>query len=130
MNDLFSAYFNSEYEGTVKINKTEFVGKKITITNSNKVVVDGQPMDDVLIPPIYVSIIGNVQQINGPVASIIIEGLVDKVNTVSGEVRCGNVSGNVKTVSGDILCSAIGGTVSTVSGNVQVFGMPVCPGGK
>lgn len=120
MKDFFSAFFKGR--GTAKINGTQFVGETITITTSSTVIVDGQQVGGVLIPPIYVGIIGDVQRIDGPVASIVVEGSVDKVSTVSGDVQCGNVSGSVETVSGDVVCGTVGGTVSTVSGDVRVFG--------
>lgn len=120
MKSFFSALFKGK--GTAKINGTHFVGESIIITTSSTVVVDGQQVGGVLLPPIHVGITGDVQHLDGPVASIVVEGSVDKINTVSGDVRCGNVLGSVETVSGEVFCSAVGGRVSTVSGDVRVFG--------
>lgn len=120
MKDFFSVLFKGK--GTAKINGDCYYGETITITTSSTVVVDGQPVGGVLLPPIHVQITGDVQRIDGPVASVVVEGSVDKVSTVSGDVRCGNVSGSVETVSGDVVCGTVGGRVSTVSGDVRVSG--------
>jgi len=52
--------------------------------------------------------------------TITIEGAVDTVKTMSGDVKIfGEVTGSVSTMSGDVSCGSVGGKVSTMSGDIR-----------
>lgn len=51
---------------------------------------------------------------------IYVKGKVGKIKSTSGDIEVGgDVEGDVQTVSGDINCGNISGDASTVSGNIR-----------
>lgn len=70
---------------------------------------------------INISIEGDVEKIDVDVCdSITVSGSVKNIKTTSGDVEVeGDVDGDVQTVSGDINCGNVSGDASTVNGNIR-----------
>jgi hypothetical protein len=103
---------------TITINGVSYTGSSISISNG-VVSINGKnvtPHDKI----IDITVTGNIDDLRvDSCQKIDVTGNVKNVDTVSGDVRCGNVSGNVETTSGDIKCGNVGGDVETVSGDVE-----------
>lgn len=103
---------------TMKINNQGYVGQSITIINGKIIIdsVDVTPDSKV----INIQVEGNVSEIKADACDIInVTGNVGRVETVSGDVTCGNVETFVQTTSGDVRCGDVNHFVKTVSGDVQ-----------
>ena len=104
---------------SITINGVTYSGSNIII-NNNVIKIDGKDVTPKDTVQINILVEGNINQLNVDSCTYVdIEGDVGIVETVSGDINCGNVSGNVKTVSGDVRCGNIGGNVKTVSGDVK-----------
>ena len=102
---------------TIIINGTVISGRNISVING-RVCVDG-----IDITPdhreVTITVTGDIESISADSCrEIKVTGNVGKVQTVSGDVECGDVSGSVQTVSGDVECKNVGGSVKTVSGDI------------
>jgi len=87
---------------------------------SGKVFIDGNEIDLGTERVINIEVTGDIKNlIADSCDKITVNGNVEKVGTVSGDVKCGDVAGSVSTVSGDVRCGAIAGSVSTVSGDIN-----------
>jgi DUF4097 and DUF4098 domain-containing protein YvlB len=102
----------------VNIDGRDLVGRSIVI-NGDKVTVDGVEQPGSLVGPVSVTVYGNVESLDGAMASVGVSGSCGAVKTMSGDVRCGDVSGDVSTMSGDVTCGRIGGAVKTRSGDIH-----------
>ena len=121
----------------IKINGKTYFGNNIQISN-NRVIIDGKDVSDDHkdSKEITIQIEGNVETLDVDRAkSIIVNGNVNSlksvsgdveckdvtgdIKTVSGNVECGNVQGGVQTNSGDVKCGTIGGSVKTLSGDIK-----------
>lgn len=96
---------NMQAVGKCIINGKSYSGKSITMING-KVFVDGKGVD---VDRVDISSANN----------ILIKGKVNKVNTTSGSIECGDVTGDVRTVSGSVDCGNVSGDIDTVSGSVR-----------
>lgn len=90
----------SSNNSVVVIGGKKFIGKNIQI-NGDKVIIDGKTQDDSLVGNINVVVHGDIESLEHNSGNVTAEN-IETLNTISGDVKCGNVSGNVKTVSGDI----------------------------
>jgi hypothetical protein len=103
--------------GTINISGRHITGGDLTIKNG-RVVVDGVDCTPEG-KEITISVQGDVQMIKVDACTKIeVSGSVATLNTMSGEVHCGDVSGSVKTMSGDVHCGDVGGSVNTMSGDI------------
>lgn len=118
MKKFFSAIFSSI--GSVSVNGQEYTGSCISINSGNVVIVDGVVMGGEVVPPIHVSINGDVESIDGVATDVSVNGCVDTIKTVSGDVHCGMVTGDVETMSGDVTCGSVAGKVKTMSGDIKM----------
>lgn len=104
---------------SVSINGVKYSGNNIVI-NGTSIIIDGNNVSFKDEKIVNIVIIGDVQKIDiDSCESLSVKGNAGSINTVSGDVQCGNVNGDVKTVSGDVSCGYIAGNVKTVSGDVK-----------
>ena len=109
---------------TVVINgKTMRVNGTVSIING-KVLCNGKPIEDldsIEEKVINISINGDVEKIDVDACDRIeVTGKVDYIKTMSGDIEVhGDVTGDVETMSGDIDCGNVGGNASTMSGDVR-----------
>ncbi len=102
----------------ININGKSIVGRSVVVVNG-RVIVDGndQNISDKVI---NISIEGDINNVTADVCEkVTITGGAGSVNTMSGDVVCGDVSSNVKTMSGDVKCGNVGGKIKTMSGDVK-----------
>ena len=102
----------------IKINNNSYIGNSVTIVNG-VITVDGKnytPNDKV----ITITVEGNINSLSADACNTItVNGEVDTIKTMSGDVHCANVTGNIKTMSGDVHCLDIEGDVTTMSGDIK-----------
>lgn len=95
-------------------------GGKSVLIRDQRVIIDGQ---DVTPDAKEISIVvnGTVESIQADACSrISVTGDVGQVRTVSGNVEvAGRVAGSVQTVSGNVGCGEVAGEVSTLAGLVS-----------
>jgi hypothetical protein len=102
---------------TIVVNGVKFSGKNVMIKNG-KVTVDGKDATPEQ-KDIVICVNGDISNLSVDVcASLHISGDVGNVETISGDVECGNVSGSVSSTSGDIRCKQIHGNARTISGDI------------
>jgi len=121
----------------ISINSLKYEGHHIRIEKGN-VFIDGTQIKcSENQKTINISIVGDVDQIQCDYAeNFIVEGNVDdlysisgdvkvtgnigEINTTSGNVKCENkIEGSVNTVSGNVKASSISGNVKTISGDIK-----------
>jgi hypothetical protein len=104
---------------TITINSKSVSGRNIVVVNG-RVIVDGKD-ETPESKEINIVVTGDVEKLEVDACSKIeVNGNVHNVKTLSGDVEIsGVVSGNVQTMSGDVKCGDIGGSVSTMSGDVK-----------
>lgn len=102
----------------ITINGKSYVGNSISISK-NQIIINGTNIvEDSKI--INISIEGNVDSLNVDACEkVVVQGFVNSLSTMSGDVECMNVNKDVKTMSGNVECGDIGGDVSTSSGDVK-----------
>lgn len=101
------------------INGKTYTGNSVSI-NNNKIVIDGKTLVNEESKTINILIEGNVDNLQVDACEkVLVNGFVNSLSTMSGNVDCGNVNQNVKTQSGNVKCENIGGDVSTQSGNIK-----------
>lgn len=109
---------------SIVIGNKSFVGRNVTISN-NKIIIDGIDITDQLPDQKKYEIIvtGDVDKIECDVCDkITVNGNVESLSTLSGNVECHDVTNSIQTQSGDVECGNIGGNVTTMSGDVDVQG--------
>jgi hypothetical protein len=102
----------------ITINGTSYDGNNISINNGN-VVIDGKR---IISEDKVINIVVNGNIVNFVIDSgnsIEVNGNIESMKTVSGDVRCDSISGNVNTVSGDVVARSIGGSIKTISGDIN-----------
>lgn len=117
---------------TIKINgrvvSGDLVGGDVCIScgtldvRNGRVFIDGKEIDiDKDQKVINIEITGDVKSlIVDSCDKVTVGGNVERIGTVSGDVRVGgDVGGSISTVSGDVRCGEIAGSVSTVSGDIN-----------
>lgn len=112
--------------GTIVINGQRFrYNGSLSIING-KYFVDGKEVKDWSEltkdqKEINITIEGDVNKLDVDCCDrIYVKGNVGKVKSTSGDIEVeGDVDGDVQTVSGDISCGNVGGDASTVSGNIR-----------
>lgn len=103
------------------INGKVYPSGSVRITN-NKVYINGvlQTGDELEQKVINIEITGPVNQLEVDACEkLIVNGDIQNLKTLSGDVDCQNVTGSVTTMSGDVDANNIGGSVTTMSGNVK-----------
>jgi len=105
--------------GTIKINGKTFTGNTITINDGNITIdgIDQTPESK----NIQITVEGNITTLDVDSCRVItVNGDVAAVKTMSADVDIlGTVIGWVNTMSGDVNCGNVGGSVSTMSGNIK-----------
>ena len=97
--------------------------RRVSIVNG-RIIIDGVSCDDFTNgledkQHIKIEIHGDVQFLESKGAEdVTVNGKVNMVKTMSGDVHCNTIEGNVSTMSGDVYCGNIAGDVSTMSGDV------------
>ena len=103
----------------IRINNVDYNGKSITITNG-KVIIDGvdQTPDS---KEINILVDGNIDRLNVDNCDmLVVKGDCDHVKTSSGDVEVeGDVTNSINTMSGDVHCGNVGGSVRTMSGDIK-----------
>ena len=103
----------------ITVNGKTYKGNNISISNG-VVVIDGKRYDDKDAKNINISVVGNLESLDvDSCEMIMITGDVGTVETVNGNVKCGNVNGNVKTTNGNIKAGDIHGKATTSNGNIK-----------
>jgi hypothetical protein len=103
----------------ININGRIFSGKSVVVKN-NKVFIDGKSVETDE-KEINIEVTGNIENLTVDYCNDVkVTGDVSKVKTMSGDVTIGGeVKGNVETMSGDVRCGNITGKVKTVSGDIK-----------
>lgn len=104
---------------SVTINGKKYIGNNIVIFNG-KIMIDGSNItSDEKVFNITVN--GNIDSLKVDTCNKLeIIGNVSNINTVSGDVDInGDVSGSIQTVSGDVSCGNVGGSLNTISGDIS-----------
>lgn len=108
-----------EMPSSININGVSISGRSISIGNG-RITIDGQDhTPDAKIINI---------EVNGSIASLSVDacekvqvnGPVGKLETMSGDVYCGDVEGDIKTMSGNVFASKVDGGVETMSGDINL----------
>lgn len=103
----------------IVINGKSYVGQSISI-NNGKIVIDGKIHVNEESKTINIYIEGNVDTLKvDSCEKVMVNGFVNSLSTMSGDVECGNVNQSVSTQSGDIECENVGGDISTQSGDIK-----------
>lgn len=122
LSKLFEAVFSKNKPGSVTVNGVTYVGSSVNITNTDAgthVYVDGKRSEVSLGHVINVQVDGDVDSLISVSGDVSVKGSVQKVSSTSGDIFCGDVVGDVQTVSGDVQANHISGNVSTVSGDIN-----------
>lgn len=103
----------------ININGRIFSGKSVVVKNG-KVFVDGKSVESDE-KEIKIEVTGNIETLTvDHCDEVKVTGDVSKLKTMSGDVTIGgDVKGNVETMSGDVRCGNITGKVKTVSGDIK-----------
>jgi hypothetical protein len=100
-----------------------YEGKTITITvignKSYGISVDGQEAG-YAVGDLVVNVNGPVDTVETLSGNVNVAGDVKNIETTSGSVECDDVSGDIQTVSGSVACAKVSGDIDTVSGSVIV----------
>ena len=104
----------------ITINGKSYTGNNITVVN-DEVYIDDVKQDVIESKIINIIINGDVDNVSTVSGDIVIKGNArNTVTSTSGDIEiCGNVEGSVNTVSGDVAAKTISGGVSSVSGNIN-----------
>lgn len=113
----------STRKGSVSINGNNCIAAGGSlIINGKRIFIDGKEQSfEEQFSEIHITIQGDVEIIDGEFDTLK-AGNVGSINTVSGDIKCGDISGSVATMSGDVTCRKIGGHVSTMSGDIRTGG--------
>ena len=105
---------------SITINGTTYTAANSITIKNGKITLDGKDATPGDAKHIVIAVNGNINQIQADhVNSFQIYGEVGSIDTVSGDVKCGNVANFVNTVSGDIDCDVVNGNAKTVSGDIS-----------
>lgn len=103
---------------SVSINGVPYSGHNVSIYG-DKIVIDGKEVDSITSKTITVTVNGDCESVETASGDISVEGSVHGgVETVSGDIKCGDIMGQASTVSGDISCRVLNGNASTLSGDI------------
>lgn len=104
----------------ININGKSYKGKSLSVKGSviiidGKVVTDGKDL-----PKISIVINGDIEKLDVDVCDTIkVKGSVYSLNSTNGDVVVnGNVLDRINTINGDVKCGDVGGSISTVNGDV------------
>ena len=106
---------------TVTINDRTYSGRDISVVDG-RVIVDGKEQDPAALGtgPVTVNVHGNCERVLLVTGTIHVDGDVGKVDTQHGNVRVdGNVAGDVNSLSGNVHCGEVRGRGLTMSGSVS-----------
>lgn len=94
--------------------------RSISITqNGKRIYVDGQEVSTGDAKEVKIEVHGNLGSLDADACeTITVTGNVGNVETMSGNVKCGDVTGSVQTMSGSISAGKIAGSPSSMSGGV------------
>lgn len=98
------------------INGKSFSGRNIQVSNG-EVIIDGIKVMDAD-AEVNIEVHGDVDKISNETGTVKANH-AGSINTMSGDVECGDVSGSVGTMSGDVNCGKVNGKVKTMSGDVR-----------
>jgi DUF4097 and DUF4098 domain-containing protein YvlB len=120
INKLFNVFRGQSSQSTVTINGQTYSGNNVSIVN-DLVFVDGVAQGQTLVGPITVTVNGDVQQLETVSGDIEVHGNVGTLSTTSGDVDVSlDVKGGVTTVSGDVeVAGSVAGDINTVSGDIS-----------
>jgi len=123
MKQLFKALFKRV--GSVIINGTNYYGSSVVISGSvvgGDVYVDGvrQVGNISFNAPMSIKVEGDVERLETVSGNVQVAGSCGDVSSTSGNVTCGAVSGDVETTSGAVKCSTVSGKVKTMSGDITM----------
>lgn len=104
----------------IRINGRAYTGRNVEIING-AIVIDGVAHDDELPGEIHIQIDGDVERVETGPGSVTAQN-VGAIQTLSGDVNCGDVTGSIRTMSGDVVCKKVAGNVNTMSGDIRVQG--------
>ena len=112
---------NIKSGGNVSINGIKFNGDVVSV-KCGRIVVNGIDVTNDVgdSKTITIDISGDVKMLAVDACEYVkVQGSAGKVETMSGDVTCGDVTGDVKTMSGSVTCNNIAGSVDTMSGNIR-----------
>ena len=104
---------------TFTINGTTYSGNNIVVTNG-KVIINGKDVTPDS-KEINISIQGDINELTVDTCTqLTITGNVKELSTKSGDINInGDVHGSVQTMSGDVDCGNVAGSISTMSGDIK-----------
>ena len=96
--------------GSMTINGKSYSGKNICI-DGNKIVIDGKEQEGELVGDINVTVNGDVESLSTVSGDVTTTGDIGSVKTTSGDVtlKKGDIKTNVQTISGYVTAKNIGG---------------------
>lgn len=104
----------------ISINGKTYTGNSVTVANG-KVMIDGKLADQDGSKEIYITVNGNVENLNIDYCdSLDIGGDCGTVQSTNGDLKIyGNVWGSVTNKNGNIRCGDVGGNVTNKNGNIK-----------
>ena len=104
----------------IVINNKSYVGTQLTI-DGIKIIIDGREVtEDHQQKEINIKVEGGLEKLDvSSCRSLVVNGDVGSVKTVSGDIDCRDIKGDVRTVSGDVNAHDVGGSVNTISGDIR-----------
>jgi hypothetical protein len=116
MKNFFAKLAGGRRSGST-INGVAYVGNSVSIVDG-KVIVDGREQEGTLEQVVNIQVQGNVEELSTVSGDVRVAGDVGSLRTTSGDVHCASVKGSVETVSGDVRAKTVLGSVKTVSGDI------------
>lgn len=105
------------HHNKIEVNGVKYRGYSVSI-NNGKVVIDGVTQDQTLIGEVNVTVHGDIAKLENESGNVYAND-VGTIQTVSGDVTCGDVDGNVQTMSGDVKCKNVNGDITSMSGDIN-----------
>lgn len=120
--DLKNILIKIKKMSIISINGNTYIGNSVAISNG-KVFIDGKEAscDGKDSKEINITVNGNIDELKVDACNkVLVTGDVFNIHTQSGDVDVsGNVKGGIQTMSGDVDCGDIGGSISTMSGDIK-----------
>lgn len=102
--------------GDISINGKSYKGNDVSISNG-VLTIDGDVQDENISHDVDITVIGDIETLDMNSGKVKANS-IGQVETMSGNVHCGNISGSVTTMSGDVNSGSVSGNIETMSGDI------------